>query len=75
MLLEEVMPALREGKIASRTKEYNGREAVISVKIDDNKLEFHWRRSCGAEIGWTWYSFKIQDILAENWIVEENSPL
>ena len=37
MLLEEVMPALREGKIVSRTKEYDGREATVSVKIHDNK--------------------------------------
>ena len=75
MLLEEVMPALREGKIVSRTKEYDGREASVSVKIDDNKLEFYWRRSCGAKLGWAWYSFKIEDVLAENWIIEENSPL
>ncbi len=75
MLLEEVMPALREGKIVSRTKEYDGREATVSVKIDNNKLEFKWQRTCGTEIGWNWYSFKIEDVQAENWIVEENNPL
>ena len=75
MLLEEVMPALREGKVVSRIKHYNDGRATVSVKIDNNKLEFKWCRSCGAELGWAWYSFKIEDVLAENWIIEENSPL
>ncbi|MFM6944965.1 MAG: hypothetical protein ACKOXV_06730 [Bacteroidota bacterium] len=75
MLLEEVMPALREGKIISRTKDYDGLQATVSVKIDNNKLRFKWCRTCGAEIGWNWYSFKIEDVQAENWIIEENSSL
>jgi hypothetical protein len=77
MNLEEVIPALRDGKIITRVKSFVSHDvlsATIFVKMVNKKLQFKFSTSEGDRIDWQYYSLKSDDVLAENWTII-NSPL
>ena len=76
MNLEEVIPALRDGKIITRVKSFVSDDvsATIFVKMVNKKLQFKFSTAEGDRIDWQYYSLKSDDVLAENWTII-NSPL
>jgi hypothetical protein len=76
MNLEEVIPALRDGKIITRIKSFVSHDvsATIFVKMVNKKLQFKFSTAEGDRIDWQHYSLKSDDVLAENWTII-NSPL
>jgi len=76
MNLEEVIPALRDGKIITRVKSFVSQDvsATIFVKMVNKKLQFKFSTAEGDRIDWQYYSLKSDDVLAENWTII-NSPL
>lgn len=76
MNLEEVIPALRDGKIITRIKSFVSHDvsATIFVKMVNKKLQFKFSTAEGDRIDWQYYSLKSDDVLAENWTII-NSPL
>lgn len=77
MNLEEVIPALRDGKIITRVKSFVSHDvlsATIFVKMVNKKLQFKFSTAEGDRIDWQYYSLKSDDVLAENWTII-NSPL
>ena len=76
MNLEEVIPALRDGKIITRAKSFVSHDvsATIFVKMVNKKLQFKFSTAEGDRIDWQHYSLKSDDVLAENWTII-NSPL
>jgi hypothetical protein len=76
MNLEEVIPALRDGKIITRVKSFVSQDvsATIFVKMVNKKLQFKFSTAEGDRIDWQHYSLKSDDVLAENWTII-NSPL
>ncbi len=69
MKLEQVLPALRDGKIITRTKPYKDKNTVVFVKLEDNRLKFKIIFSSGDIVNWAFYTLKTEDVLAENWEV------
>lgn len=69
MKLEQVLPALRDGKIITRTKPYNDKNTVVFVKLEDDRLKFKIIFSTGDVVNWAYYTLKTEDIMAENWEV------
>ena len=76
MNIEEVIPALRDGKIITRVKSFVSHDvsATIFVKMVNKKLQFKFSTVEGDRIDWQHYSLKSDDVLAENWTII-NSPL
>ncbi len=78
MNLEEVIPALRDGKIITRAKSFVSHDvsATIFVKMVNQKLQFKFSTTDGEgdRINWQYYSLTGDDVLAENWTII-NSPL
>lgn len=71
MKLEQVLPMLRDGKTITRTKPYNDNSTILFVKIKESKLNFKVIWSTGEVIGWSYYTLKTDDVMAENWEVAE----
>ena len=69
MKLEQVLPMLRDGKTITRTKPYNDKNTVVFVKLEDERLKFKIIFTTGEVIGWSYYTLKTEDVLAENWEV------
>jgi hypothetical protein len=69
MKLEQVLPMLRDGKIITRKKPYNDSSTVVFVKLEDERLKFKIIFTTGEVIGWSYYTLKTEDVLAENWEV------
>ena len=69
MKLEQVLPALRDGKIITRTKPYNDKNTVVFVKLEDDRLKFKIIFSTGDVVNWAYYTLKTEDVMAENWEV------
>jgi hypothetical protein len=69
MKLEHVLPQLRDGKTITRTKPYNDKNTVVFVKLEDERLKFKIIFTTGDVINWACYTFKTEDVLAENWEV------
>ena len=71
MKLEQVLPMLRDGKCITRSKKWNPTSTnVILVKIEESELKFKCVWSTGEEMSfWSCYTFKTEDVLAENWEV------
>ena len=67
MKLEQVLPALRDGKTITRTKPYNDKNTVVFVKLEDNRLKFKIIFTTGDIINWAYYTLKTEDINADNW--------
>ena len=67
MKLEQVLPALRDGKIITRTKPYNDKKTVVFVKLEDNRLKFKIIFTTGDIVNWAYYTLKTEDVMSENW--------
>jgi hypothetical protein len=78
MNLEEVIPALRDGKIITRAKSFVSHDVSVTIfiKMVDKKLQFKFSTAEGEgdRINWQYYSLTGDDVLAENWTII-NSPL
>jgi hypothetical protein len=71
MKLEQVLPMLRDGKTITRTKPYKDKKTVVFVKLEDDRLKFKIIWSTGEVIGWSYYTLKTDDVMAENWEVAD----
>ena len=69
MKLEQVLPALRDGQVITRTKIYNNGQSVWFFKIENNRLKFHVLFPNGDGVNWAYYALKTDDIFADNWEV------
>ena len=69
MKLEQVLPALRDGQIITRTKPYKDKNTVVFVKLEDNRLKFKIIFSSGDVVNWAYYTLKTEDVMSENWEV------
>jgi hypothetical protein len=67
MKLEQVLPALRDGKTITRTKPYGEKSTILFVKLEDDRLKFKIIFSTGDVINWAYYTLKTEDVMAENW--------
>lgn len=68
MKLEQVMSMMRdEGKTITRTKSYDEKSAILFVKLEDMKLKFKIIFSNGDMVDWAYYTFKTEDVIADNW--------
>ena len=67
MKLEQVLPALREGKIITRVRQKESGSLVFFVKIEDAKLKFKFISSSGETMKWASYTLKTEDVISDNW--------
>ncbi len=68
MKLEQVLPMLRDGKCITRERKTKDEITMIYfVRIIDYRLKFMFYTSIGEQISWAYYSFKTEDIMADNW--------
>ena len=68
MKLEQVLPMLRDGKCITRERKSKDSITMIYfVRIIDDRLKFMFYTSKGDQISWASYSFKAEDVVADNW--------
>ena len=67
MKLEQVLPILRDGKTITRTKPYGKDSTILFVKIENARLKFKIIFSTGDVVNWAYYTFKTEDVMADNW--------
>jgi len=68
MKLEQVLPSLRDGKCITRERKTKDDITMIYfVRIIDDRLKFMFCTSKGDQISWAYYTFKTEDIIADNW--------
>jgi hypothetical protein len=66
--LEQVLPSLRDGKCITRERKTKDKITMIYfVRIIDERLKFMFFTSKGDQTQWAYYTFKTEDIMADNW--------
>jgi hypothetical protein len=67
MKLENVLPLLRNGETITRKKPYGEKSTILFVKLDNERLKFKIIFSTGDVVNWAYYTFKTDDVMADNW--------
>ncbi len=68
MKLEQVLPMLRDGKCISRERKTKDDITMIYfIRIIDDRLKSMFFTSKGDQTQWAYYTFKTEDIMADNW--------